>query len=184
MSKLYTVVAVIVGIIVGAFVIYQRTDFGPEATPTPEVQPTATVAPKATPIRTPVPTPRPTPVPTPVPTQTPAPTPAPTQQPTPAPTPELISYTITADDNGFTVDRQPIVFTRGDRAAIKFIVLVDNVAFGGLQFRGGPINTEPIPPGKSQTIFFTPESSFDIKSFWPNSGVMKPYTISVQVNVQ
>lgn len=59
---------------------------GNEASPTPEVTPSAEPTPEVTPEPTPTATPSPTATPTPTPSPTPTPTPAPTATPTPAPT--------------------------------------------------------------------------------------------------
>ena len=97
--------------------------------------------------------------------------------------PAIRELNISADDSSYE-PAGALSVNSGDTVRITFTVKTEDVNFGGLDFRGGPVDTGPIDPGQSKTVEFTAESSFDIQSFWPGSGVMKPYTIPVQVNVQ
>jgi len=69
----------------------------------------------------------------------------------------------------------------GDIVEITFMVKTTNVNFGGLDFRGGPVDTGTINPGKSKTISFTAEETFKIIPYWPSSGTKKSYRITVNV---
>lgn len=63
---------------------------------------------------------------------------------------------------------------------LTFNVRSENVYYGGLDFRGGPVDSGTILPGGSKTVTFTAESDFTITAYWPSSGVVK-YHIPVSV---
>ena len=174
MNKLLGGVLITIGaIVIGFLVLRQEAD---EPAPLPD----------STQVESPSPSASPTPqqTVTPIPTPTPTPTATPTATPEPTPTPTAVrEFNISADDSGYE-PAGALSVNQDDTVRITFTVKTEDVNFGGLDFRGGPVDTGPIAPGQSKTVEFTAESSFDIRSFWPNSGVMKPYKIPVQVNVQ
>ena len=179
MTKLYTVLAIIGGIAIGAVIVYMRADLGTES-PTDEVRQTVTPAPTATP-RPVVPTtaaPSPTPLGTPVSTTTPTPSPSPTPTQE-AQQPAVRTYVLQTDDDAYSPSG-PITASPGDTVRITFNVSTTNVYYGGMEFRGGPVSTGTIDPGGSKTVEFTAQNSFTITAYWPSSGVVK-YTIPVQI---
>lgn len=155
MNKLYTVLAVIAGIILGAVIVYMRADFGTETIPTPEVQGTPTNIPSASP-------------------QPEAPT---TTQEVRQPT--VREYVLAVNDKRYSPSG-PITASAGDTVRITFNVSTTDVYYGGMLFRGGPVDSGDIDRGGSKTVEFVAETDFTITAYWPSSGVIK-YTIPVQV---
>ena len=56
---------------------------------------------------------------------------------------------------------------------LTFNVSATNVYYAGLDFKSSKFNTSRIDPGKSTTVEFTADESFEFKSYWPASGVLK-----------
>lgn len=171
MGKIIAIVILTV-VAVGAVVIFSGRD---SVEPTPS--PTATADPRdveGLPTSTPVQTQTPTSMPS------PPSDPAPTPTPAPEPTPSTVSFTIEADDSEATIES--LAVNQNDTVRITFNVRNTNVYYGGLEFRGGPVDTGPIPPGGSKTVSFTALNSFTIIPYWPESNVRKNYNIQVNVN--
>ena len=81
-------------------------------------------------------------------------------------------FTIEGDDGGLYPTT--INVRRGDTVRITFKTRTVGVYFNGLDFRGGAyFNTGTILPGGSKTVEFVADQSFDFKSYWPTSGVLK-----------
>src|SRR3989344_1007596 len=105
------------------------------------------------------------------------PTPVPTPQPTPVPPPTSVApamqtITLSADDYGFYPSGE-IRVPRGAHVMLTFNVSATNVYYAGLDFKSSKFNTSRIDPGKSSTVEFTADESFEFKSYWPSSGVLK-----------
>ncbi|HEX9722061.1 MAG TPA: DUF5667 domain-containing protein [Candidatus Paceibacterota bacterium] len=103
------------------------------------------------------------------------PLPAPEPTPTPPPAsaePAARSVTLDADDFGFYPSGE-IRVPRGTRVTLTFNVTQDNVYYAGLDFKSPKFNTPRIDPGQSTTVEFTANESFEFKSYWPASGVLK-----------
>lgn len=106
--------------------------------------------------------PKPQPVP-------PAPAPAPAPD---APQPTTKTFNIEADDAGLYPSE--IKVKKGDQVIINFKVRSTGVYFAGLDFRGSPyFNTGKVSPGGSTTAQFTANESFEYRSYWPASNVLK-----------
>ena len=100
--------------------------------------------------------------------------PAPPPLPPPPPTtivPEVQTFTVDADDNGFSPSE--IRVKKGTIVKVTFNVSKTNVYFAGLDFRSPKFDTGSIAPGDSTTVEFTADKSFEFKSYWPSSGVLK-----------
>ena len=146
-----------------------ETEMGEEASAEPPSD--AQEAPKVT---APAPPPPPPPV-----DPLPPPPVEPPPPPPPPPEPIVKQFTIEADDRDATPSE--ISVNAGDTVEITFMVKKTNVYFGGLDFRGGPVDTGTIDPGKSKTISFTASETFKIIPYWPSSGTKKSYRITVTV---
>ena len=85
--------------------------------------------------------------------------------------PEVQTFTVDADDSGFSLSE--IRVARGAKVKITFNVSETNVYFAGLDFRSSKFDTGSINPGDSITVEFTADESFEFKSYWPASGVLK-----------
>jgi len=102
--------------------------------------------------------------------------------PPPPPEPQkpiIKQFTVEADDRDATPSE--ISVDAGDTVEITFMVKTTNVYFGGLDFRGGPVDTGTIDPGESKTVSFEAEETFKIIPYWPSSGTKKSYRITVAV---
>jgi len=110
-------------------------------------------------------------------TEEPIPVPAPT--PTPAPVSEddysenitIQEFTIKADDYGFYPST--ITVKKGSEVKITFLVSATEVYFAGLDIRSLKFDTGTVKPGDKTTVSFITNESFDFKSYWPSSGVLK-----------
>lgn len=103
---------------------------------------------------------------------------------TPNATPMIVKFTIEADDYGFYIsgtDINSVSAKKGENVEITYNVKSTNVYYGGLDFRGCGENSATILPGGSTLVKFTAETSCDIKSYWPASGVLKDQ-MTVNVN--
>ena len=116
----------------------------------------------------------------------PAPPPPPPIEPPAVPPPPreppeqiIRQFTIEADDRDATPSK--ISVNAGDTVEITFMVKTTNVYFGGLDFRGGPVDTGTIDPGESKMVSFTASETFKIIPYWPSSGTKKSYRITVTV---
>ncbi|MDO8633751.1 MAG: hypothetical protein Q7K34_00475 [archaeon] len=86
--------------------------------------------------------------------------------------PETKEFTILANDSKF--DPNEITVSPGDLVRITFNVPTSGVSWGGEDIRSDHFNTGVVKPGENKTIEFTaPESSFKVRSFWPNSSILK-----------
>ncbi|OGN07248.1 MAG: hypothetical protein A2940_00590 [Candidatus Wildermuthbacteria bacterium RIFCSPLOWO2_01_FULL_48_29] len=111
------------------------------------------------------------PRPTPIPTSTPRPASTPTPSPT-AVAPSMREIVLDADDSGFYPSDE-IRVQRGTKVRLTFNVSRTNVYYAGLDFRSPKFETVSIDPGESTTVEFTADESFEFKSYWPASGVLK-----------
>ncbi len=121
-------------------------------------------------------------IPEPAPQPTPAPQPAPqtipeikeTAQPTApiTPPPSTKEFTIEADDAGLYPSSVEV--NKGDTVKITFKVRSKGTYYGGLDFRSSVWgDTGKVPPGGTKTLEFTATQSFQYKSYWPASNVLK-----------
>jgi len=101
----------------------------------------------------------------------------------PTQNPVIREFTITADDSSFEAS-DVLAVQKGDLVRLTFNVRTTNVSFGGLDFRSNVVNTGTILPGGSKTVEYTANDSVFFQSYWPGSGVMKPYTILVSITVE
>ena len=86
--------------------------------------------------------------------------------------PEEKEFVIEGDDRGLYPDT--ITVKKGDDVKIIFKVRSKGIYFGGLDFRSDVWGTtEKIKPGENATVEFTAEESFEFKSYWPASNVLK-----------
>lgn len=95
--------------------------------------------------------------------------------PTPAPTfvvPTTLEFKLEADDAGFYPSSE-IRVKKGSKVKLTFVVRTDRVYYAGLDFRSSKFNTSRIDPGNSTTVEFTADESFEFKSYWPATGVLK-----------
>ena len=100
-------------------------------------------------------------------------TPNPTPVPSPAPVaPAMQTITLDADDYGFYPSGD-IRVPRGAHVMLTFNVRTTNVYYAGLDFKSPYFTTQRIDPGQSTTVEFTANESFEFKSYWPASGVLK-----------
>ena len=110
------------------------------------------------------------------PTTTPTLTPNPTQElrveDKPKPEDVVLNFTLDADDSGFYPSGE-IRVQRGTKVRLTFNVSPTNVYYAGLDFRSPKFETSRINPGQSTTVEFTADESFEFKSYWPASGVLK-----------
>lgn len=98
---------------------------------------------------------------------------APSQQPS---SPIMKEFTIEADDRGFYMDGQSIFsvsVNKSNIVKITYQVRLQNVYYGGLDFRGCGQISGGTKPGGSTTIQFTADSTCTITSYWPASNVIK-----------
>jgi hypothetical protein len=107
--------------------------------------------------------------------------PAPTFIPTPIIPPDvlvpnvppgIIEFIIDADDAGFYPSSE-IRVQKGIRVYLTFNVRRTNVYYAGLDFKSSKFNTSRIDPGGSTTVSFQADESFEFKSYWPSTGVLK-----------
>jgi plastocyanin len=89
------------------------------------------------------------------------------------------NYTINANDTG--ADVESISVKQGDTIKVTFKVNADGVYHGGLQFKSDVVDSEGIPPGKSGTVTFVADKSFDFTPYWFQGQVKKDFLISVKV---
>lgn len=97
------------------------------------------------------------------------------EEPVPIPTPIIPSVqeiTLEADDVGFYPTSE-IRVKKGSIVKLTFVVRQDRVYYAGLDFRSSKFNTSRIDPGGSTTVEFTADESFEFKSYWPSTGVLK-----------
>lgn len=83
-----------------------------------------------------------------------------------------IEITLEADDVGFYPSSE-IKVKKGSTVKLTFVVRQDKVYYGGLDFRSSKFTTQQILPGRSTTVEFTADESFEFKSYWPSTGVLK-----------
>jgi len=100
--------------------------------------------------------------------------------PPPTWTTDLNACPIVPTEQSFSVDADDIRFSpseirvqKGAIVKITYNVSRDNVYYGGLDFRSDVFNAGPIFPGASTTVEFTADRSFEIRSYWPSSGILK-----------
>ena len=98
-------------------------------------------------------------------------------RPTPVPpptsvTPLIQEITLEADDAGFYPSSE-IKVMKGSKVKLTFVVRTSGVYYAGLDFRSSKFNTSRIDPGGFTTVEFTADESFEFKSYWPSSGVLK-----------
>jgi hypothetical protein len=168
MPKLFIGIVVIVLVAFGGYALTRKQ--GPPPEPSPEITE-----------ETPSPTALPATASPPTDTGAPEATLPPASE-TPVPTstgPATEAFSITADDDTYTPSG-PIVVTAGSTVTIRFHVSAENVYYGGLEFRGGPVDSGTIKPGGNATVSFTATEDFTITAYWPASGVIK-YRIPVIV---
>lgn len=96
---------------------------------------------------------------------------APEEAATILPLPETKRFDIEADDNRFAPSE--IRVARDTKVTMTFKVSETNVYFAGLDFRSPKFDTGSISPGDSTTVEFTADKSFEFKSYWPLTGVLK-----------
>jgi hypothetical protein len=99
------------------------------------------------------------------------------------PTVKTEEFRIEADDNEFYIDNQKVTsisVSKGSEVSIRFDVRSSNVAFMGLDFRGGSIDTGQVSPGDFAEVAFTADESFDVTTYWPGSNVIKD-TLEIEV---
>ena len=92
--------------------------------------------------------------------------------PAPAPTPVVQEITLEADDAGFYPSSE-IKVMKGSKVKLTFVVRTSGVYYAGLDFRSSKFSTSRIDPGGSTTVEFTADESFEFKSYWPATGVLK-----------
>lgn len=81
-------------------------------------------------------------------------------------------FTIEADDVGLYPS--PIEVTKGNTVKITFVVRAQGTYFGGLDFRSTVWgDTGKVSPGSSKTVEFIAAETFEYKSYWPSSNVLK-----------
>lgn len=86
---------------------------------------------------------------------------------------QLKEFTIEADDNGF-YPSGTVNVNAGDTVRITFVVLEDTTYFGGLDFRSSAWgDTGKVSPGASTTVEFVADNTFQFRSYWPSSNVLK-----------
>jgi hypothetical protein len=90
------------------------------------------------------------------------------------------SFTINANDD--SADVKTVNVKKGDSVSITFNVKEEGTYYGGLQFKSDTVSSDPIKPGKSGTVTFTADKSFDFTPYWYESNVKKNYVISVNVS--
>jgi hypothetical protein len=94
---------------------------------------------------------------------------------------------VNADDNGFyTVDGDEVTSINakfGERLRITFKTLTTNVYYSGLTYRSEEydFDTGKVSPGKETEVEITVYESGEIKSYWPDSNVLKA-TLKVNVS--
>lgn len=90
----------------------------------------------------------------------------------PPPTPIIEEFTVEADDAGLYP--ATIEVTRGSTVRLTFNVRSQGTYFGGLDFRSSVWgDTGKVAPGASKTVEFTASETFEYRSYWPSSGVLK-----------
>ena len=85
--------------------------------------------------------------------------------------PGITEVAIKADDTSMSPSE--IRVKKGTRVKITFHVSETGVYYGGLDFRSSKFNTSQILPGGSTTVVFVVDESFEFKSYWPATGVLK-----------
>lgn len=96
-------------------------------------------------------------------------------RPTPPPTsvtPSTSEFKLEADDAGFYPSSE-IKVKKGTKVKLTFAVRMDRVYYAGLDFKSSKFTTSSVDRGKSTTVEFTADESFEFKSYWPASGVLK-----------
>ncbi|MBI2597792.1 MAG: DUF4382 domain-containing protein [Candidatus Diapherotrites archaeon] len=92
---------------------------------------------------------------------------------------QLKEFEIFSDDRKF--EPNEITVPEGDLVKITFNVPTSGVSFGGEDIRSTQFNTGVVKPGSSKTVEFTaPAQSFQAKSYWPGSSILKA-TLTVKV---
>lgn len=81
-------------------------------------------------------------------------------------------FKIEADDNGFYPSGE-VKVPQGAKVKIHFIVRRDLVYYGGLRFTSSKFNTGAVKPGDTATVEFVADESFEFKSWWPVTDVLK-----------
>jgi hypothetical protein len=84
-----------------------------------------------------------------------------------------------SDDYGFYP--AAITASKGQVVKITFKVRAATTYYGGQDIRSSVFNTGVIAPGGEKTVEFTADQTFEFKSYWPASGVLKA-TGTVNVN--
>lgn len=80
-------------------------------------------------------------------------------------------FKIEADDSGFYPS--DIKVKKGAKVKITFLVSADKVYYGGLDIKSDKFSTGTVKPGDTALVEFTADQSFEFKSYWPTSGVLK-----------
>ncbi len=125
-------------------------------TTTPSLSPAASATPT-------IPVPSPT-VSSPEPTTTVTPTPGP-------PAENVTSFTILATDYKF--DPNSITVNKSDNVRIIFTFNDSEIYFAGLDIRSNYFTVEYRPGQGNKTVNFTADQTFEFRSYWPSSGVLK-----------
>lgn len=87
-------------------------------------------------------------------------------------TPFVHEFNLEADDSGF-YPTNVLKIPKGARVKITFLVRPTNVYYGGLDFRSSKFNTKSVKPGGTVDVEFIADESFEFRSYWPFSGVLK-----------
>lgn len=96
----------------------------------------------------------------------------PVEMPAAPKTPAKETFVIEGDDSGLYPAE--IKIKKGSPAEITFKVRSQGTYFGGLDFRGDPyFNTGLIAPDGQKTVTFTADQTFEYRSYWPASNVLK-----------
>lgn len=83
-----------------------------------------------------------------------------------------IQFVVDGDDQGLYP--ATIIVTKGDLVEITFKTRAQGTYYGGLDFIGTPyFNTGTVPPGGAKTVKFTADQTFEYRSYWPSSNVLK-----------
>jgi hypothetical protein len=104
------------------------------------------------------------------------------------PSPPATVFTFQVDDSGFKQDGMTVTSVqvpRGEKITFVFNFNDANIYYGGLDIRTSPqIFTVAYRKGTgstSQSVEFTASSNFEMRAYWPASGVQKGLTVNVIV---
>lgn len=108
------------------------------------------------------------PTPTPTATQT-SPSPTLTKE---TPTKENVTiFSVLATDYKFEPNSLQVM--KGDRVRIVFTFNDSEIYFAGLDIKSNYFTVEYKPAQGNKTVEFTADQTFDFRSYWPSSGVLK-----------